>query len=171
MAKCNGDRPSLSRNIGIFVSRVQRLLIFDKCIVPKSSTPPTEAPMMTAHSGLRRLIRSRAAATHNILLVVVLLLPWGALGDDDEPALICEKGGGGLVLGMAPNEHAWPMPLRTALYFVGLMWCFLGVGIVADIFMVCFCCCLSSSLSLSVFPPLCPYLIDGGSRFVAERES
>ena len=32
-------------------------------------------------------------------------------------------------------EQRWPVALRGVLYFVGLMWMFLGVAIIADIFM------------------------------------
>lgn len=33
------------------------------------------------------------------------------------------------------NEYTWPVWWRAFLYFAGLIWCFLGVAIVADIFM------------------------------------
>ena len=32
-------------------------------------------------------------------------------------------------------EEGWPPPVRAALYLLGLLWFFLGVGIIADIFM------------------------------------
>jgi solute carrier family 8 (sodium/calcium exchanger) len=36
----------------------------------------------------------------------------------------------------AINERTWHPNVRCALYLVGLLWCFLAVAIVADIFMV-----------------------------------
>jgi len=32
-------------------------------------------------------------------------------------------------------EKTWPQPIRVTLYLVGLLWCFLGIGIVCDQFM------------------------------------
>eukprot|EP00746_Dinoflagellata_sp_MGD_P165857 gnl/MRDRNA2_/MRDRNA2_95376_c0_seq1.p1 gnl/MRDRNA2_/MRDRNA2_95376_c0~~gnl/MRDRNA2_/MRDRNA2_95376_c0_seq1.p1 ORF type:complete len:873 (-),score=180.74 gnl/MRDRNA2_/MRDRNA2_95376_c0_seq1:197-2815(-) len=50
--------------------------------------------------------------------------------------LICEVGGGGLLLPLGgDDEQTWPTGLRVVLYLLGLLWCFLGVGIVADVFM------------------------------------
>ena len=48
---------------------------------------------------------------------------------------ICEKCGRGLFLIKGDGEHAWDNNLRIMLYFFGLMWMFLAVGIVADVFM------------------------------------
>eukprot|EP00438_Fugacium_kawagutii_P004746 Skav203083 [mRNA] locus=scaffold447:48061:63460:- [translate_table: standard] len=49
---------------------------------------------------------------------------------------ICEVGGGGLLLPLfAPDEQEWNIGLRAVLYFTGLLWSFMGVGIVSDIFM------------------------------------
>ncbi|KAK2160732.1 hypothetical protein LSH36_127g04060 [Paralvinella palmiformis] len=33
------------------------------------------------------------------------------------------------------NEKSWPVAGRAAVYFIGLIWCFLGVAIIADTFM------------------------------------
>lgn len=33
------------------------------------------------------------------------------------------------------NEYTWPIEVRAALYFIGLIYCFLGVAIIADVFM------------------------------------
>ncbi len=33
------------------------------------------------------------------------------------------------------NEYTWPVPARATLYIIGLFWCFLGVAIIADVFM------------------------------------
>ena len=48
---------------------------------------------------------------------------------------ICDPGGGGLVLPSWPDENTVSMPARAVLYFVGLSWCFIGLSLVADIFM------------------------------------
>lgn len=49
---------------------------------------------------------------------------------------ICEVGGGGLFLPLfGDSEQLWDNKLRAFLYFIGLLWSFLGVAIVADIFM------------------------------------
>eukprot|EP00746_Dinoflagellata_sp_MGD_P168488 gnl/MRDRNA2_/MRDRNA2_99985_c0_seq1.p1 gnl/MRDRNA2_/MRDRNA2_99985_c0~~gnl/MRDRNA2_/MRDRNA2_99985_c0_seq1.p1 ORF type:complete len:849 (-),score=184.90 gnl/MRDRNA2_/MRDRNA2_99985_c0_seq1:9-2555(-) len=44
-------------------------------------------------------------------------------------------GGGGLFLPFGSSEHTWDPAVQAILYLVGLLWCFLGVAIVADIFM------------------------------------
>lgn len=44
-------------------------------------------------------------------------------------------GGGGLFLPFGSSEHTWDPAVQGILYLVGLLWCFLGVAIVADIFM------------------------------------
>ena len=33
------------------------------------------------------------------------------------------------------NEYTWPVGFRAALYCIGLLWSFLGVAIIADVFM------------------------------------
>jgi len=48
---------------------------------------------------------------------------------------ICEEGGGGLLLPLIESEHEWPNGLRVVLYILGLGWVFMGVAIVADVFM------------------------------------
>ena len=52
-----------------------------------------------------------------------------------DKAAICDPGGGGLVLRLLPDENTVSMPARAVLYFVGLSWCFIGLSLVADIFM------------------------------------
>lgn len=44
-------------------------------------------------------------------------------------------GGGGLFLPFGSSEHTWDPAVQSILYLIGLLWCFLGVAIVADIFM------------------------------------
>jgi len=54
---------------------------------------------------------------------------------DQEPK-ICEKGGSGLLLPLfGDDEQQWDTSLRIVLYLFGLLWFFLGVAIVADVFM------------------------------------
>lgn len=50
---------------------------------------------------------------------------------------MCEVGGGGgLILPLfGDDEQAWDNTLRIILYLFGLLWCFMGVGIIADVFM------------------------------------
>jgi len=48
---------------------------------------------------------------------------------------ICDKGGGGIFFPIFADEHNWSTGLRAILYFIGLIWTFLGVGIIADVFM------------------------------------
>jgi len=50
-------------------------------------------------------------------------------------AAICEVGGGGLLLPFSDGEQKWNKTGRAFIYFAALLWCFLGVSIVADIFM------------------------------------
>mmetsp|Transcript_114708 Transcript_114708/g.319473 ORF Transcript_114708/g.319473 Transcript_114708/m.319473 type:complete len:825 (+) Transcript_114708:95-2569(+) len=54
---------------------------------------------------------------------------------DDGPS-ICEVGGGGLFLPIGGDgEQRWPTGIRAVLYFLGLGWCFMGVALIADVFM------------------------------------
>jgi solute carrier family 8 (sodium/calcium exchanger) len=49
---------------------------------------------------------------------------------------ICEVGGKGLFLPLGDDdEQGWPNGLRIVLYLLGLLWCFLGVAIISDVFM------------------------------------
>lgn len=52
-----------------------------------------------------------------------------------EPS-VCEVGGSGIILPLfGQGEQGWPNGLRTVLYFAGLLWLFLGIAIISDIFM------------------------------------
>eukprot|EP00746_Dinoflagellata_sp_MGD_P071306 gnl/MRDRNA2_/MRDRNA2_29066_c0_seq2.p1 gnl/MRDRNA2_/MRDRNA2_29066_c0~~gnl/MRDRNA2_/MRDRNA2_29066_c0_seq2.p1 ORF type:complete len:840 (+),score=144.17 gnl/MRDRNA2_/MRDRNA2_29066_c0_seq2:108-2627(+) len=54
----------------------------------------------------------------------------------EEEAAICEINGSGLLLPLGGNdEQEWDKSLRIVLYLLGLLWCFLGVAIVSDVFM------------------------------------
>lgn len=58
--------------------------------------------------------------------------------DDDASPSICEEGGSGLFLpigGSKNTEYKQNKGMMIIAYFVGLIWTFMGVGIVADIFM------------------------------------
>jgi len=49
---------------------------------------------------------------------------------------ICKKGGSGVLLPLGgSSEEEWPRGIRITLYFIGLVWCFMGVAIIADVFM------------------------------------
>jgi len=49
---------------------------------------------------------------------------------------ICEPGGSGLWLPLGGDAEAeWPQGLKICLYLLGLIYCFLGVAIIADVFM------------------------------------
>eukprot|EP00929_Paragymnodinium_shiwhaense_P118254 TRINITY_DN90192_c0_g1_i1.p1 TRINITY_DN90192_c0_g1~~TRINITY_DN90192_c0_g1_i1.p1 ORF type:complete len:822 (+),score=227.75 TRINITY_DN90192_c0_g1_i1:178-2643(+) len=51
------------------------------------------------------------------------------------PVPIC-KGGQGLLLPLGGDAEAdWPKAVKIVLYFMGLLWCFMGVAIIADVFM------------------------------------
>mmetsp|Transcript_46280 Transcript_46280/g.110123 ORF Transcript_46280/g.110123 Transcript_46280/m.110123 type:complete len:869 (+) Transcript_46280:185-2791(+) len=51
-------------------------------------------------------------------------------------AKICEKGGSGLLLPLFGDaEQDWPKGVRIPLYLLGLLWTFLAVAIVSDVFM------------------------------------
>ena len=53
-----------------------------------------------------------------------------------ESVLMCCPGSdGGLFFPSSEGEQLWSVPLRAILYFIGMTWCFLGVAIIADLFM------------------------------------
>jgi len=54
----------------------------------------------------------------------------------EDAVKICERGGGGLVLPLfGDTEQGWDRGLRAALYLIGLFYTFIGVAIIADVFM------------------------------------
>lgn len=60
----------------------------------------------------------------------------GVVAPKEKDPLICEVGGSGLLLPLGGDgEQGWPTGLRIVLYLLGLLWCFIGVGIVSDVFM------------------------------------
>mmetsp|Transcript_82507 Transcript_82507/g.260481 ORF Transcript_82507/g.260481 Transcript_82507/m.260481 type:complete len:787 (-) Transcript_82507:45-2405(-) len=48
---------------------------------------------------------------------------------------ICHPGGSGLIMPLVSDESEWPDTLRGLLYGFAMVYCFLGVSIIADIFM------------------------------------
>jgi hypothetical protein len=59
------------------------------------------------------------------------------LGDVEESPSVCEEGGSGLFLPIGGDKHQ-EYKIGTMMcvpYLMGLLWCFMGVGIIADIFM------------------------------------
>lgn len=56
-------------------------------------------------------------------------------GRVDSPLLLCLRcADRGLLLPLW-SEYTWPVEVRALLYLMGLLYCFLGVAIIADIFM------------------------------------
>lgn len=54
----------------------------------------------------------------------------------DSQVKICEPGGGGILLPLfGEAEQEWRKGLRAVLYLLGLLWLFLAVSVVSDIFM------------------------------------
>ena len=53
----------------------------------------------------------------------------------EAPPGICEKGGEGYVFPIFRSEHSWSRGMRCILYLLGLLYFFLGVSIIADLFM------------------------------------
>ena len=49
---------------------------------------------------------------------------------------ICEEGGRGTFLPLFGTEHTWSKGTQAAIYAFALIWSFMGVAIIADIFMV-----------------------------------
>uniref|UniRef100_A0A7S4LQM0 Calx-beta domain-containing protein n=1 Tax=Oxyrrhis marina TaxID=2969 RepID=A0A7S4LQM0_OXYMA len=72
------------------------------------------------------------------LVPLAVLGAESAVADEAEPK-ICEcigdKCGSGVFLPLFSGEHSWNDGLRAVLYFLGLIWCFMGVAIVSDVFM------------------------------------
>jgi solute carrier family 8 (sodium/calcium exchanger) len=65
------------------------------------------------------------------LLTLAIIYP------SSECASPSEKGGegNGLLFPLFSSEYTWPRGVRIVLYCAGLFWMFLGVGIIADVFM------------------------------------
>ena len=53
----------------------------------------------------------------------------------DSVLMCCPGSDGGLFFPSSEGEQEWSVPLRATLYFIGMVWCFLGVAIIADLFM------------------------------------
>lgn len=76
-----------------------------------------------------------------LALLFAMTLAEDDIVDDDDDGVspsICKKGGSGLFLpigGANNKEYENPKALMIIAYFVGLIWTFMGVGIIADIFM------------------------------------
>lgn len=94
---------------------------------------------------VREVWKSRAACGFVIAFWLVIFISLSVASQsyeepfchpDDEPD-ICEVcGRGTLFLPLFGDyERAWPDALKVILYFVGLLWCFLGIAIVCDQFM------------------------------------
>lgn len=85
-----------------------------------------------------RPLRGRApcgSITMYGLVFAVMLVNVNANHDDDDDPPVCEHGGSGIVFPMFGSEHSWPVPVQVLCYFFGLVYMFLGVSIIADLFM------------------------------------
>mmetsp|Transcript_72177 Transcript_72177/g.145209 ORF Transcript_72177/g.145209 Transcript_72177/m.145209 type:complete len:861 (-) Transcript_72177:435-3017(-) len=72
----------------------------------------------------------------SVFLLLATLRGISADEDDDKFTSICEENGGGVFLPLHDikgSERGSPLPIFG--YFCGMIWCFLGVGIIADVFM------------------------------------
>mmetsp|Transcript_15484 Transcript_15484/g.33557 ORF Transcript_15484/g.33557 Transcript_15484/m.33557 type:complete len:980 (-) Transcript_15484:62-3001(-) len=54
--------------------------------------------------------------------------------DPAKVSTICRPGDSGLLLPLFSSEQTWPDPLRAVLYCFAMLYCFLGVSMVADTF-------------------------------------
>jgi len=116
----------------------------------QASKVSEEEDVAVEYDSARELFRARACALVVILhfLIVYLLFTLGGSDfgvpvcpDDDDPAArdlkMCDVcGSGGYFLPVfGEYEQSLPPGLRGALYFIGLLWVFLGIGVVCDQFM------------------------------------
>eukprot|EP00931_Biecheleriopsis_adriatica_P060257 TRINITY_DN36170_c0_g1_i1.p1 TRINITY_DN36170_c0_g1~~TRINITY_DN36170_c0_g1_i1.p1 ORF type:complete len:1074 (-),score=212.77 TRINITY_DN36170_c0_g1_i1:53-3274(-) len=92
----------------------------------------------------REMCKTAIAATLVALLFLALLLSLRLLGaahgeadcsgvEARRSCEVCGTGTSWIPIG-GDWEKTWPAPLRSVLYFFGLIWCFLGVGIICDEF-------------------------------------
>jgi len=86
-------------------------------------------PYATAMLALFCAVTTAQSTVETALETALAAMP---LADPD----ICEVGGKGYVFPLFGDAEAgWPTPVRGILYGFGTLWCFLGVAIVADLFM------------------------------------
>jgi len=60
-----------------------------------------------------------------------------SLGEVADSPSVCKEGGSGLFLPIGGDQHQEYKAgtIMCVPYLIGLLWCFMGVGIIADIFM------------------------------------
>lgn len=79
------------------------------------------------------------------------------MADVEESPAICVKGGKGLWLPLGGDaEQDWPQGVRVVLYLLGLFWCFIGVAIIADVFMAAIEKVTSKKIQIKVKDPADP---------------
>lgn len=82
-------------------------------------------------------------------VVVKTEMPNGIVYSAFKPGVVqCDMG---MVLPMIPGETMWSDGFRTVLYFLALIYCFLGIAIVADKFMVAIEVITSQEKDITVF--------------------
>jgi len=87
--------------------------------------------------------RSTAADLLNyssVIAVSLFFLPYCSAADgfcegNNAGRSCCADGDGGLALPVFPYEADWNKNFRAFLYIVGLLWCFVGVSVLSDVFM------------------------------------
>mmetsp|Transcript_30879 Transcript_30879/g.39772 ORF Transcript_30879/g.39772 Transcript_30879/m.39772 type:complete len:589 (+) Transcript_30879:107-1873(+) len=83
----------------------------------------------------RRSFPSFTFAPGTVLLALVFCTTYVSADHDDDDPQICKHGGSGLAFPLFGNEYSWPIGLQCICYLLGLIYMFLGVSIIADLFM------------------------------------
>eukprot|EP00931_Biecheleriopsis_adriatica_P004287 TRINITY_DN105984_c0_g1_i1.p1 TRINITY_DN105984_c0_g1~~TRINITY_DN105984_c0_g1_i1.p1 ORF type:complete len:769 (-),score=164.74 TRINITY_DN105984_c0_g1_i1:54-2360(-) len=98
------------------------------------SAKTPEAPANDHTNGHTRLIRREEVAAHNSLVSHSMLDSKNNTAGDP---MICEPGGGGIFLPLLSDkaEQSISKGARAFLYIVFLLWLFIGVSVIADVFM------------------------------------
>lgn len=100
--------------------------------------PPQAACTPCSTQSLSKQIRARRNSTSNGAVEGSGESSGSAAGSSSNAApLICDVGGedAGMFFPAFRNENTWGVPIRGLLYFVGLIYCFVGVSLYADTFM------------------------------------
>eukprot|EP00286_Rhodomonas_abbreviata_P022860 CAMPEP_0181315752 /NCGR_PEP_ID=MMETSP1101-20121128/15540_1 /TAXON_ID=46948 /ORGANISM="Rhodomonas abbreviata, Strain Caron Lab Isolate" /LENGTH=875 /DNA_ID=CAMNT_0023422975 /DNA_START=315 /DNA_END=2942 /DNA_ORIENTATION=+ len=94
--------------------------------------------------GRRRThVATAASCIYFYFIVMVLPLPVASLEESADgfcegknaQMSCCKDGSGSLMLPVFPHEDTWNKNFRAFLYIVGLLWCFVGVSVLSDVFM------------------------------------
>eukprot|EP00287_Rhodomonas_sp_CCMP768_P007197 CAMPEP_0196732960 /NCGR_PEP_ID=MMETSP1091-20130531/12198_1 /TAXON_ID=302021 /ORGANISM="Rhodomonas sp., Strain CCMP768" /LENGTH=888 /DNA_ID=CAMNT_0042076295 /DNA_START=301 /DNA_END=2967 /DNA_ORIENTATION=+ len=76
-----------------------------------------------------------SGATSVLLLVFLPFVTADGFCEGVNAEKSCCPGSGGLALPVFPYEANWNKDFRAFLYIVGLLWCFVGVSVLSDVFM------------------------------------